>query len=317
MKRAVFMGTPDFSVPVLEKILAEGYDVPLVVTQPDRPRGRKKELIPSPVKQAAQAHGIPVWQPEKLTDGIAPIEEAEPDIIITAAFGQLLPANVLELPPFGCVNVHASLLPDYRGGAPIHQAVIDGKKETGITIMYMAEKLDAGDIIVQGAIPIHADDTAGTMHDKLSLEGADLLIKALHQIEKGAAERIPQDHESATFAPNITREMEKINWHKPAEAVRNQIRGLVPWPVGYSVIEGIRLKLWEAAVTDHQTDAAPGTILTCEDGVLETACGEGTVIRLIHVQPAGGKPMTADTFLNGKGRKLKRGHRFESGAANG
>ncbi|NJP36407.1 methionyl-tRNA formyltransferase [Alkalicoccus luteus] len=317
MKRAVFMGTPDFSVPVLERILAEGYDVPLVVTQPDRPRGRKKEMIPSPVKQAAEKHGIPVWQPEKLSDGIVPLKEAAPDIIITAAFGQLLPPEVLELPPYGCINVHASLLPEYRGGAPIHQAVIDGREETGITIMYMAEKLDAGDIIVQSAIPIHEDDTAGTMHDKLSFEGAELLLKALHQLEKGAAKRVPQNHEQATFAPNITREMERIDWQQPAAAVRNQIRGLVPWPVGYSIIEGIRLKLWEAEVAEKETEAAPGTVLTCSEGVLETACGQGTVIRLTKVQPAGGKQMSADTFLNGKGRLLEPGQRFESGAAHG
>lgn len=205
--KVVFMGTPDFAVPVLDALVENNYDVQLVVTQPDRPKGRKQELTPPPVKVAAEKHGIPVFQPEKIKQEQEwkVVADIEPDILITAAFGQILPKGLLDVPPFGCINVHASLLPKYRGGAPIHQSIIDGEKETGITIMYMVEKLDAGAMLAQKAIPIEEKDTTGTMHDKLSVLGAELLLETLPEIEAGSIVAVEQDEAEVTYAPNITR----------------------------------------------------------------------------------------------------------------
>ncbi|WP_078576208.1 methionyl-tRNA formyltransferase [Salipaludibacillus agaradhaerens] len=307
MMKIVFMGTPDFAVPVLEGIVREGYDVKLVVTQPDRPKGRKQVLTPPPVKQAAQELKIPVFQPEKIKVEWEKVKEVAPDIIITAAFGQILPKELLDIPPKGCVNVHASLLPKYRGGAPIHQAIIDGEKETGVTIMYMVEKLDAGDMIVSRAIPIEETDTTGTMHDKLSLLGADLLRKTLPQLERDSITATPQEAEMATFAPNIKKEQEVINWNKPARSVFNQVRGLNPWPVAYTIAGGKRLKIWETRVSADETDQRPGTIIEKTHEDIKVACGDNTVLSLRKVQPAGKKPMDITTFLRGAGAQWECG----------
>src|SRR5690625_253255 len=225
MKRIIFMGTPDFAVPVLDALIKEEYEVVLVVTQPDRPKGRKRVMTAPPVKDAALKYDIPVFQPEKLAKEYETLLTYEADIIVTAAYGQLLPKTLLDYPPFGCINVHASLLPVLRGGAPIHYAILEGKTETGISIMYMAEKLDAGDIISQAKTSIEETDHVGTLHDRLSEIGADLLIETLPSIFNRTNNRFVQNEAEATFAPNITREQEHIDWKKSHDQVYNQIRG--------------------------------------------------------------------------------------------
>ena len=250
MTSIVFMGTPDFSVPILSMLHQEGYDIKAVVTQPDRPVGRKRVMTPPPVKEEALKLGLPVIQPEKLTGSIE-LEEIlhlEPDIIITAAFGQLLPTEILNAPKFGCLNVHASLLPKYRGGAPIHQAIIDGEKETGVTIMYMVEKLDAGDIISQIHVPIEEADHTGSLFTKLSEAGKVLLKETLPKVLAGTSDRIVQDETKVSFARNITRDQEKINWSKNGTEIYDKIRGLHPWPVAYTAIHGENVKIWWSKV---------------------------------------------------------------------
>ena len=233
MTKIVFMGTPAFSAPILRMLVEEGYDVISVVTQPDRPVGRKKVLTPTPVKEEALRLGLPVYQPEKLKnpEELQHVLDLAPDLIITAAFGQILPSAVLEAPKLGAINVHASLLPAYRGGAPIHQAIIDGQTETGVTIMYMVDRLDAGDIISQTVVPIGSKDDTGVMFDKLSVAGKDLLKATLPSIIDGTNERKPQDEEKVTYARNISRDQERIDWTQSAQAIYNQVRGLHPWPV--------------------------------------------------------------------------------------
>ncbi|SDN26250.1 methionyl-tRNA formyltransferase [Alkalicoccus daliensis] len=309
--KIVFMGTPDFAVPVLEKIINKGYEVSLVVTQPDRPKGRKRELTPPPVKVAAEENNIPVFQPEKIKEDYEAVLSVSPDLIITAAFGQILPKVVLDIPKLGAVNVHASLLPKYRGGAPIHQAIIDGEKETGVTIMYMVEKLDAGDMLLKRAVPISPEDNTGTMHDKLSALGAEMIEEILPAIESGEIHPQAQDEEKVTFARNITKEMEKINWTNTASQVNDQVRGLVPWPVAYTVFDDKRVKVWKTHAVNEHTNQEPGTIIKAEGRDFWIACGSGTILALQQVQPSGKKPMDIPTFLNGQGKNLKPGIRAE------
>lgn len=301
MKRVIFMGTPDFAVPVLQSIIEANYEVVLVVTQPDRPKGRKRELTASPVKEAALSYNIPVFQPEKLASEYETLLTYEADIIITAAYGQLLPKALLETPPFGCINVHASLLPELRGGAPIHYAILQGKKETGISIMYMAEKLDAGDIISQAKLPIELTDHVGILHDKLSVLGAELLIETLPAIFEGTNKRVQQNDHEATFAPNITREQEKIDWNNSSEQVYNQIRGLHPWPVAYTNFKGKRMKIWWAERTEKKyVDNQPGEIAEInEDRGFIVVCGDGVGLLMTEVQPAGKKRLPVTDFLRG------------------
>ncbi len=303
------MGTPPFSVPILE-MLAENYEVQAVVTQPDRPVGRKRVLTPPAVKVAAEKLNIPVLQPEKLSDSeeLKRVLDLQPDLVVTAAFGQLLPKELLEAPRLGCINVHASLLPAYRGGAPIHQAVIDGAKETGITIMYMAEKLDAGDIISQRAIPIQHDDYTGKLFDDLSLVGRDLLKETMPSIIDGTNERIPQNEDEVTYAWNISREDERIDWAKGGEAIRNHIRGLHPWPTAYTTFAGERVKVWWAELEEGR-EGTPGEILEIrEDGVI-VASSDTTALRLTDIQPAGKRRMDIAQFVRGTNWKV--GDRFE------
>lgn len=307
--KIVFMGTPDFSVPILRGLVSEGWEIELVVTQPDRPKGRKKTLTPPPVKEEAERLGLDVYQPEKIkdADAAARVLEIKPDLIITAAFGQILPRVILDAPTYGCINVHASLLPKYRGGAPIHQAVIDGEEETGVTIMYMVEKLDAGAMISQRAITIEEEDTAGSMHDKLSMLGKDLLLETLPQLINGEIEAKEQNEQLVTFAPNIKKEDERIDWSQSAQSVYNQIRGLFPWPVAYTTVNSERIKIWQASLPELTAEEDPGTVTgTSPDGI-DVACGDGRVVRLTLLQPSGKKQMNAETFLNGKGSTWKTG----------
>lgn len=287
MSKIVFMGTPDFSTGVLEMLIQE-YDVIAVVTQPDRPVGRKKILTPPPVKKVALEHNIPVYQPEKLNNSseLEEIINLKPDLIVTAAFGQLLPKSLLDAPKHKAINVHASLLPKYRGGAPIHYAVMNGEKKTGITIMYMAEKLDAGNIISQDEVEILENDTVGEVHDKLATLGTELLKKTLPTIFNGTNDSIVQDDSLATFASNISREDERIDWTKDAQTIHNHIRGLSPWPVAYTTMDGKNLKLWRSEIVEN-VKGEPGEIIETTKDAIIVATGSEDGVALTEIQLAG------------------------------
>ncbi|MBT2637188.1 methionyl-tRNA formyltransferase [Bacillus sp. ISL-39] len=309
MTRIVFMGTPDFSVPVLKRLVDEGYDVVGVVTQPDRPVGRKRVMTPPPVKAEALKHGITVYQPEKIRqeEELDKILALEPELIVTAAFGQILPNKLLEAPKFGCINVHASLLPELRGGAPIHYAIIRGKEKTGITIMYMVEKLDAGDILTQVEVPITDTDTVGSLHDKMSSAGADLLSETIPKLLKGEITPIHQNDEDATFAWNIKREQEKIDWNRAGAEIYNHIRGMNPWPVAYTTMDGSVMKIWTAEKVSYTGNDQPGTIVKVEEDGFVVSTGDETAIKITELQPAGKKKMDAMQFLLGAGANLQPG----------
>ncbi|MRG85451.1 methionyl-tRNA formyltransferase [Salinibacillus xinjiangensis] len=305
-QRIVFMGTPDFSVPVLRTIIEEGYEVVAVVTQPDRPKGRKRILTPPPVKVEAEKHNIPVLQPEKIKSEYEAVVEYKPDLIVTAAFGQILPKALLEFPTYGCINVHASLLPELRGGAPIHYAILQGKKETGVTIMYMVEALDAGDMLAKVSVPIADDDHVGTLHDKLSEAGSELLKDTLPKVFNKTITAQKQNHEQATFAYNIKREQERIDWANPQAVVYNHIRGLHPWPVASTTLKGKNIKVWWGEKVHKTYDHKPGTIVDLDNGLV-VVCGDGKAIRITDLQPSGKKRMTSESFLRGTGSTLEIG----------
>ncbi|MFT8320886.1 MAG: methionyl-tRNA formyltransferase [Bacillus sp. (in: firmicutes)] len=309
MTKIVFMGTPDFSVPVLQQLLEDGYQVIAAVTQPDRPVGRKRTLTPPPVKVEAIKHHIPVYQPEKIrqSEELAAIIALEPDLIVTAAFGQILPNELLNAPKYGCINVHASLLPELRGGAPIHYSIIQGKEKTGITIMYMAEKLDAGDILTQVEVPIAEEDTVGTLHDKLSAAGSELLSNTLPKLLAGEITPIAQNDNEATFASNIKRSDEKIHWALSGEEIYNKIRGMNPWPVAFTTYQNEVMKIWSAQKVNASSQAAPGTISDILKDGLIVSTGSTTSIKITELQPAGKKKMLAEVFLRGAGAKMAIG----------
>jgi methionyl-tRNA formyltransferase len=301
----VFMGTPDFAVPSLRMLIEHGYNVMAVVTQPDRPKGRKRELTPPPVKEEAIKHGIPVLQPERLrrSDTVDELRKLQPDLIVTAAYGQILPKAVLELPALGCINVHASLLPKYRGGAPIHYAVMNGDPVTGVTIMYMAEGLDTGDMLSKVEVPITDGDTTGSMFVKLSLAGAELLKETLPKLARGELQAVSQSEEQATYAPNIQRENERISWDRSALQLFNHIRGLNPFPGAFTTWNGEVLKVWASRKGENGTAAiagnpAPGTVLRVSPEGIDVATGSG-ILSLIEIQPAGKKAMSVEQFVRG------------------
>ncbi|UQZ36338.1 methionyl-tRNA formyltransferase [Paenibacillus sp. PK3_47] len=304
--KIVFMGTPAFAVPSLKMLVEEGYEVVAVITQPDRPQGRKKTLVPTPVKEAALALGLPVLQPERLRrpEAVAELAAYEPDLIVTAAYGQILPKSVLDLPVNGCVNVHGSLLPKYRGGAPIQRCIINGETVTGVTLMYMAEGLDTGDMISRVEVPIEDDDTSGILFEKLSLAGRDLLKAEMPRLAAGRVEADPQDDSEATYAPNLTREDERINWNADSLNIYNQIRGLVPFSGAFTLWNGESFKVWSAAkpVVSSDGAAAPGTVLALNESGVEVKTGNGTLL-LTTVQPAGKKAMSAGDFSRGAAMK--------------
>jgi methionyl-tRNA formyltransferase len=306
--KLIFMGTPDFAVPVLQMLLEEGYEVTAVVTQPDRPKGRKRIWTPSPVKEEAMKHNIRVLQPEKLRhpDAVAEIVALQPDLIVTAAYGQILPKSILELPSHGCLNVHGSLLPRYRGGAPIQRAIMNGEQVTGVTLMYMAAGLDTGDMIRKVEVPITDEDNAGTIFIKLSQAGTELLRTTLPDIIAGQIQAVPQDDTLATLAPNISREDEQIRWERPAAELFNQIRGLSPWPGAFTTWNGENFKVWASRkqpIKGKREDSSsssdiPGTVLQiCGEGI-EVLTGEGS-LWLTEIQPAGKKAMDAAQFRLG------------------
>ncbi|MGD6962906.1 methionyl-tRNA formyltransferase [Fictibacillus phosphorivorans] len=306
--KVLFMGTPDFSVPVLRQLVEDGYNVVGVVTQPDKPVGRKKEIKQTPVKEEALKHGISVYQPIKLREDYEDIIALQPDLIVTAAYGQILPKAILETPQHGCINVHASLLPKYRGGAPIHKSIMDGNAKTGITIMYMVEKLDAGDILTQVEVEIEENDHVGSMHDKLSAAGAKLLSETIPQLVEGKLTPVPQVAEEVTFAWNITRDQEKIDWTLSGEEIYNHIRGLHPWPVAYTYLNGQPLKIWWGEKKETSTDGVPGTVIGVHEKGLQVATGNKTSIIITDLQPSGKKRMLASDYL--KGASVSKGLRL-------
>jgi len=307
-KKIIFMGTPDFSVPILNALVNSEYDIALVVTQPDRPKGRKKVITPPPVKVEAEKHNIPVFQPKKLSSDYQAILDYDPDLIVTAAYGQLLPKEILEAPQYGCINVHASMLPELRGGAPIHYAILEGKSETGITIMYMVEKLDAGDILTQRSTPIEHEDNVGTLHDKLSEVGSNLLLETLPPLFAGNLTPIKQEDSQATFAANIRREQEKIDWSKSNVDVYNQIRGLNPWPVAYTTYESKNMKIWKAELYNNEYKGEPGEIIKkINDKGFVVLCGNNKGVLITEIQPAGNKRLTVREYLLGSEERIKLG----------
>jgi methionyl-tRNA formyltransferase len=297
--KIVFMGTPEFSLNVLQALINSEHDVVGVVTQPDKLVGRKQVLTPTPVKQLALDHGIPVFQPIKIRQDYDTIVNWQPDLIVTCAYGQIIPKVLLDLPPFGAINVHASLLPKYRGGAPIQWAMINGDDKTGITIMYMAEKMDAGDIINQREVIIEKDDNIGTLHHKLSEVGAQLLVETLPSIFNRTNSRTVQDEGLVTYAYNISKEDERIDWKKSGLGVVNHIRALNPWPGAYTTIDGSRFKIYQAELMDEKTNKEIGQIIRVENDRMIVASGSGDVIAILEGQLEGRKRQTMKDVLNG------------------
>ena len=299
--KIVYMGTPDFAVNPLHALAEAGYEVAGVITQPDKPKGRGKTMLPTPVKEEAMKHGFPVYQPVKVRDPefLQVLEKLDPDIIVVAAFGQIIPKSILELPKYGCINIHASLLPKYRGAAPIQQAVIDGEKESGVTIMRMGTGLDTGDMISRIVVPIAKDETGGTLFDKLAEAGAKLLVETLPHIFDGTAVYEKQPEESPTpYAGMITKQMGLMDFRKSAEELERLVRGLNPWPSAYTFLNGKTLKVWKCKVSTEKTDAVPGTIFLADKEGIHTACGEGVLI-LTEIQLEGKKRMETEAFLRG------------------
>ena len=301
--RIVFMGTPEFAVPCLEALVAAGQDVAGVFSQPDRPVGRhQNHLQPTPVKACAMTHNIPVYQPEKLRDGtaLALLKELAPELIVVAAYGRILPDEILTLPPKGCINVHSSLLPTYRGSAPIHWAVVNGDKETGVTIMHMAHELDAGDIIAQVRTPIGPDETVGQVHDRLARLGGELLVQVTADIAAGTARRTPQDPEQVTYAPMLSRALSPIDWTQSGQAIHDKIRGLDPWPAtSTDILTGQPVKVFASRLTGETTKKAPGTVLAAGKEGIDVACGDGAVLRILELQAPGSRRMAAADYLRG------------------
>lgn len=296
------MGTPDFAVPSLAALLEAGHEVCGVFCQPDKPVGRhQNKLQAPPVKQFALSKDIPVFQPVKLRDGtaLAQLKELAPELIVVAAYGRILPDDILALPPKGCINVHSSLLPKYRGAAPINWAVINGDAETGVTIMHMATELDAGDIIDQVSTPIDPDETVETLHDRLARLGAELLVETVEHLADDTATRTPQEESQVTLAPMLSRALSPMDWSRPARALHDQVRGLLPWPAAVTELGGVRCKILATTVLEETTEKAPGSVVTADKTGLKIACGEGTLLRIDRLQADGGKRLAAADYLRG------------------
>jgi len=304
--KVLFMGTPDFAVSTLNEIVSAGHEVIGVVTQPDKVKGRGGKVGFPEVKEEALKLNLPVYQPVKVKEPefIVKVRELKPEVIVVAAFGQILPKEILDIPPYGCINVHASLLPKYRGAAPIQAAIINGEKETGVTIMHMDVGLDTGDIILQEKIPISEDETGGSLHDKLASLGAKLLVRALEQLKNGTALRIPQDNSQATYAKMLDKEMGNIDFTKPAQYIERLIRGLNPWPSAYTKLNGKTLKLWKAGVKEMASAAKPGEVVEVNKDSIVVMTGKDALV-IYELQLEGKKRLPAEEFL--------RGYRIENG----
>lgn len=300
--KIIFMGTPDFAVESLEALIAAGYEVVLAVTQPDKPKGRSGALQFPPVKECAISHDIPVFQPERVRrpEAIETLQKYQPDLIVVAAFGQILPKEILEMPRFGCINVHASLLPKYRGAAPIQWAVINGDETAGVTIMRMDVGLDTGDMISKVKLPLAIGETAGTLFDKLSKAGADLLVQTIPDIVSGKAVYTPQTEAEATHTTMIQKSMGQINWASSAVSIERLIRGMNPWPSAYTSFRGKTIKIWKACVCkkDALDIQTPGTVVKVTKSEMYVQTGDGVLI-IEEVQPEGKKRMSTDAFLRG------------------
>lgn len=299
--RIIFMGTPQFSCGILETLVEMGENVVAVVTQPDKKVGRKQEIQETPIKIKAKEFGIPVLQPIKIKESIEEVLAFKPDLIVTAAYGQLIPDAILNSPKYRCINVHASLLPKYRGGAPIHMAVINGEKETGITIMYMEKKMDSGDILTQKVLPIDIKDTTSDLFDKLEQVGKDLLKETLPKLINGELTPIPQNEDDVTFAWNISKEQEFVSFNRPVMEVYNHIRGLISWPVGYGIIEGKKIKLHKVHYVEEKHHNKPGECIGLIDDAFVIAC-EGGFIYVDELQLEGKTKTLAKDFYHGNGK---------------
>ena len=299
------MGTPDFAVSSLERLIAEGHEVVGVFTQPDKPKGRKHILTPPPVKECALLHHIPVYQPESLKHGEAmPIlEQAQPDVIVVAAFGMLLKSDVLDFPKYGCINVHASLLPKYRGAAPINACILNGETETGVTTMLMNEGLDTGDILLSETVTIGENETAGELFDRLAVLGGTVLARTLEAIEAGTLTRTPQDDAQSCYAGMLSKADSPVDWTRTAQEVHNRIRGLSPWPGALTTRDGSPLKLHRSVLAPECSDGKTGCsepgALYAEQGRLFVRCGDGNYVELLEVQPHGSRAMDTKSYLLG------------------
>ena len=298
--RLVFMGTPDFAVGCLEALIKAGHDVVAVYSQPDKPVGRKREILPTPVKQCALAHGIEVRQPTTLRNAgeTEALRALAPDAVVVVAYGKLIPADMLKVAPLGFINVHASLLPKYRGAAPIQWAVVNGEKETGVTTMLLNEGMDTGDMLERAVTPIGENETAGELFERLSVLGAELILSTLEKLEKGEIAPEKQDEAQATLAPIISKEMALLDFAQSAESLSNLVRGFNPWPIAYTILEGKRLKVYSARV--GSTASAPAGTVTKSERTLCVACGDGMELELLDIQLEGSKRMPASEWLKGR-----------------
>lgn len=304
--RILFMGTPDFAVEQLRRLVETGHEICGVFTQPDKPKNRGMKMTFSPVKEYALSQSLDVYQPVKMRDGTALelVQSLKPELIVVAAYGRILPEDILAVPPYGSINVHSSVLPQYRGAAPINWAILDGLQETGVTIMYMAKELDAGDVICVKKTEILPDENAQELTSRLALLGADALEEAVKQIAAGTAQRTPQDHSAFTYAPMLSKELSPMDFTRSAQTLHDQVRGLIPWPCASMELNGKKVKVFKTKL-GGETAAAPGTILTAGKQGLEMACGDGRSLWILELQAEGGKRMMAVDYL--------RGHPVETG----
>ena len=305
--RIVFMGTPDFASASLKKLIDEKFDVVGVFTQPDKPKGRGMELCASPVKELALENGLPVFQPVKMRDGtaLAQIKALEPDILVVVAYGRILPDDILAVPKYGAINVHGSLLPKYRGAAPIQWAVLNGDKVTGVTTMYLASEMDTGDIIYTAETEIGEYETSGELFDRLKDMGAELLVKTLRDIDAGTAPRAPQDHSKASYVTMLDKSICPIDWNKTPREVLKHIYGLQPWPVATMELEGKTVRVFAAKYTDGKTEKVPGAVVSTDKGGLEIACANGETLLITELQAPGKKRMGAEDYLRGHQIKVE------------
>lgn len=299
--KIIFMGTPDFSVGALESIIAAGHEVTLVVTQPDKPKGRSGQMQFSPVKECALKHGIPVFQPERIKrpEAVEELKKYEAEMFVVVAFGQMLSQEILDMPKYGCINIHASLLPNYRGCAPINWCIINGEKETGVTIMQMNIGCDTGDMLLKSVVPIDTKETAETLFDKLAIEGAKLIVEAIPKIESG--ELVPEKQDESEFkfyARMMDKALGEIDWKKPAVEIERLVRGLNSWPSAFTHVQGKTLKIWDSDVICEETTHTPGEIIAVYKDSFDVACGEG-VLRINELQLEGKKRMDTKSFLLG------------------
>lgn len=308
--KIVFMGTPEFAVPSLDMLVKEGYEVAAVVTQPDKPKGRGQKEAAPPVKEYAIKHGIRVLQPDKVRtpEFIAELADIGPDLLVTAAYGKILPQGVLDIPPKGCINVHGSLLPKYRGAAPIHWAIINGEPVTGITTMYTDIGMDTGDMLVKSEIEITEDMTVGELHDRMAVLGAEVLRETLSRLENGKLDRIPQSNEEATYAPMVQKETGRIDWSGTSRKIHNLVRGTNPWPGAYTFYKGERMRVWKTAVLDDiNSGIAPGTVCKVGKEGMTVASANGFV-RILDVQFDSGRRMSVEEYI--RGHKIDEGEIF-------